>query len=590
MIRIRAALAKTRRREGVGGGGRGWRLWALAALVGLLSGCVSPGEVGPTQESASPTQGSVSPTHDMWHIPPELEGTAWELVELNGQPPIAGSEITLEFVDGKARGYAGCNWYNGPYPSTGNQTPEVRFTITVRDCPDAPAGVTAQEQAYVDTLNAAAGRRVVDGRLGFTDEAGQVALVFQPLQATPVARPTTPAPEATPTPSPATKAAPAARLAPIAEAAAVRFDSWSPDSQWAAYWLSTADDLAQMTGNAPPATLHLYNVVSGESCARPQFTSQQYGSQLAWLPNGQVVVTTANPPQQGQPCAGEFAAAVHPWPTPAPTPDPAMAPGGGYIAATTILDGSSGLLELSTTISAADGQIVNTVEWSIDQRLGELGLGGEWISERLFLIYETVGQGPLLVEAGGAVIQVARDLFGVPADPGWPDMWYTARAIRPASGSGYHLLLSASGAEHLFPPVRLYHAENGQVEELQYTHLWGPPVSPDGARLLLDARPERDGYERYEMWTRRIDPPGSAARRVGEGTALWSPDGASLVFGRDNTFSIVAFPSGELRRNGEVSAAFSLYPRAWSPNGAWVAFEGSTGRPEQAVFIVPLED
>jgi hypothetical protein len=47
-------------------------------------------------------------------------------------------------------------------------------------------------------------------------------------------------------------------------------------------------------------------------------------------------------------------------------------------------------VNISTTIlSISSGQVVNTVNWSIDERLGELGLGGEWVTDSQFLIYET---------------------------------------------------------------------------------------------------------------------------------------------------------------------------------------------------------
>ncbi len=177
-------------------------------------------------------------------------------------------------------------------------------------------------------------------------------------------------------------------------------------------------------------------------------------------------------------------------------PDPSLSPGGDYQATTTVMTSTSGLLSLSTSIVVTPtGQVMNTVPWSIDQRLGEMGLGGAWITDRLFLIYETLPQGPLLIDVGGDVIQIAPDLFGVPTDPGWPAVFYRAQAFMQPGTQTYHLILSAGGEERLFPPVRLYHSEMGQVEEMPFAHLWSPAFSPDGRYLLLDARPDRDGYE-----------------------------------------------------------------------------------------------
>ena len=48
-----------------------------------------------------------------------LEGTSWRLIEIRGQPPVAGADVTLRFVDGHAEGFASCNQYRGPYTVSG---------------------------------------------------------------------------------------------------------------------------------------------------------------------------------------------------------------------------------------------------------------------------------------------------------------------------------------------------------------------------------------------------------------------------------------------------------------------------------------
>lgn len=250
---------------------------------------------------------------------------------------------------------------------------------------------------------------------------------------------------------------------------------------------------------------------------------------------------------------------------------------------------TSGLLSLSTSIVVTPtGQVMNTVPWSIDQRLGEMGLGGAWITDRLFLIYETLPQGPLLIDVGGDVIQIAPDLFGVPTDPGWPAVFYRAQAFMQPGTQTYHLILSAGGEEHRFPPVRLYHSETGQVEEMPFTHLWSPAFSPDGRWLLLDERPDRAGYGSNALWARPVEPPGRQPHFIGEGIALWSPGWTEVTFGLNNTFSVVTFPEGLQRQSGQVRVGYSLYPREWSPDGRWIAFEGYTGRRPEAIFIVEV--
>jgi heat shock protein HslJ len=140
--------------------------------VAALAGC----GLMPSGPTATATPASI------WAIPPELDGTSWHLVELNGAPPLAGTDITLTFSDGKAGGYAGCNTYAGPSaPNPAATPPAVVFTLTKRAC--AEPGVMAQEQAYVNTLASAAGRTLLDGRLEFYNAAGQAILVFEPAAA-----------------------------------------------------------------------------------------------------------------------------------------------------------------------------------------------------------------------------------------------------------------------------------------------------------------------------------------------------------------------------------------------------------------------
>jgi hypothetical protein len=386
-------------------------------------------------------------------------------------------------------------------------------------------------------------------------------------------------------------AASAVPLDPVAEAAAARFDSWSPDNQWLAYWLSTREDMAnssQALGYAPRASLYLLNVVTHQRCAYPQLVSYDYDSKVAWLPDEQIVVYAGEAPQQGHVCQDDFAPAG-PLPTPvASGTNPALSPGGDYRATTREISSTEGALYLSTAIiDRQTGQVLSTVDWSVDQRLGGgWGLGGEWANDTQFLIYETRERGPLLVNAGAGVIAVAPELFGVPADPGWPAVFYQAVVIRRVESQVFHIVLSAAGEEHRFPPLRLCHSESGSVETLPYTHLWAPVASPDGRWLLLDGRPERAGYESYALWARPVDPPGSEAHFIGEGTSLWAPGWGRVAFGLRGTYTVVSFPEGAPLQAGRAKAPYQLNPRAWSPDGRWIVFQGYTGSPQEALFVV----
>jgi hypothetical protein len=391
------------------------------------------------------------------------------------------------------------------------------------------------------------------------------------------------APTRTPTPLPGKP------IAPIAEGATVRFDSWSPDSRRLAYWVFEADFLTIIPLDAA-STLHIHDLDTGQTCAHPQLLSQDSRDTLTWQSPEQFIVSTGSGIWQGAPCGEDFTPvegfAV---PTPIP-PDPGLSPGGDYLAATAVLTTTGGIVQLLTTLAeAATGTLLHQIEWEVAQGLGDYAgwLGGEWITDRQFLIWETRRQGPLLVEAAGGVIEAAPALFGVPAEAG-PDVTLRAVAAPAPGGEAPHLLLIGAGVEANFPPVRLYHPETGQVEALQYTHLWGHAFSPDGRWVLQDARPIRDGYESYALWARPIDPPSGVARLIGEGAAAWSADWTRVAFGLDRTLTAVTFPEAAGLGAWVASEQYSLFPRAWSPNGRWLAVEGATGRPQMALFVVEV--
>lgn len=52
--------------------------------------------------------------------PPDLDGTRWVLASLNGESLVEDSNITLNFADGNAGGYSGCNAYGGEYTTEGD--------------------------------------------------------------------------------------------------------------------------------------------------------------------------------------------------------------------------------------------------------------------------------------------------------------------------------------------------------------------------------------------------------------------------------------------------------------------------------------
>lgn len=110
--------------------------------------------------------------------PGDLEATEWVLTQLNGEGILEGTNITLNFADGQAGGFAGCNAYGGPYTATGSGTLTVlEIAATAQGCVE-PEGVLQQESAYIAALTGADAYRVMDDRLEIENASGETTLVF----------------------------------------------------------------------------------------------------------------------------------------------------------------------------------------------------------------------------------------------------------------------------------------------------------------------------------------------------------------------------------------------------------------------------
>jgi len=114
-----------------------------------------------------------------------LPGTSWDLVEMEGQPLLAGTGGTLEFADdGSASGFAGCNSFGAQ--STEIKRKNVRFEeifITEMACLDGTdntdTGLMDQEGRYMQALNQVRSYEVEGESLVLFDESGQRLLIFK---------------------------------------------------------------------------------------------------------------------------------------------------------------------------------------------------------------------------------------------------------------------------------------------------------------------------------------------------------------------------------------------------------------------------
>jgi heat shock protein HslJ len=84
----------------------------------------------------------------------DLAGTDWVLTAFDGNSPIAGTQLTIEFEDGQVSGNTGCNLFSGSYQVDGDSISFSGLAWTERGCID-PEGVMEQERRYMELLGAA---------------------------------------------------------------------------------------------------------------------------------------------------------------------------------------------------------------------------------------------------------------------------------------------------------------------------------------------------------------------------------------------------------------------------------------------------
>jgi len=139
----------------------------LALVILALMGCVPAGrgQVPGPQEAI-----------------PELAGTQWELVALDGDPLAEGSRITMALDEGRLSGFGGCNRYGATYALGRDGDLEIVEPMHHAALCTQPAGVMEQEDAYIRALCAASALRIVGDRLEISDATGEARLVFRPQE------------------------------------------------------------------------------------------------------------------------------------------------------------------------------------------------------------------------------------------------------------------------------------------------------------------------------------------------------------------------------------------------------------------------
>lgn len=110
-------------------------------------------EMGMTDSTPVGSPGSVLPT-----VP--LAGTRWILATMDGNRPVNGTTISLDFIDDMtAAGSSGCNSYNTTYETSGIH---ITFGLTAGTLIACTEPIMVQEQSYLQVLADAAFYQITD--------------------------------------------------------------------------------------------------------------------------------------------------------------------------------------------------------------------------------------------------------------------------------------------------------------------------------------------------------------------------------------------------------------------------------------------
>lgn len=115
-------------------------------------------------------------TVDVQPAGPALMGF-WTLAQLDGQPPLAGTRLTINFgTDGRLSGNAGCNDYSGSFTAdVGGRLTVGGLSATGRLC---EAAVNEQEQRYLALLRGAVRFQLSGPTLTLYDGSGRPVLAY----------------------------------------------------------------------------------------------------------------------------------------------------------------------------------------------------------------------------------------------------------------------------------------------------------------------------------------------------------------------------------------------------------------------------
>jgi hypothetical protein len=382
-------------------------------------------------------------------------------------------------------------------------------------------------------------------------------------------------------------------ISPAVVASRIFIGSWSPDSQWLAYWTFTEGEV-EVDYTYPAGSLYFVHAKTGEICEAIQSVRYPYVPVLPvkWQPDGSVILRADKVWIQTVPCGKDFEI-ISNLPNDGSESISVFSPSGKY-ELTSIssynLDNTEKLVQ--TITETVTKKVLNTIGWTSSRMLDQFDSGGEWITDELFLIRDTIEKGPQLIQVNQDPINVLTDLFNLQPDDYCLQPICEVRLLAEGThiqqSSDYQIVLSGRGAINKLPSLLLYNSIDQQIRTLDFTSHGG--FSPTGETIiLLNTSPESqslynlsmlsienmDGEVKFLLQQRDSPLPPS-----------WSPDGLKVAFHSAGELPIFQVPEG-IRDELWIANA-NLFPGPWSPNGEKATAIGHMREGKVGLFIVEV--
>ncbi|MFO7536483.1 MAG: hypothetical protein R6X32_00305, partial [Chloroflexota bacterium] len=512
--------------------------------------------------------------------------------EADGPPSaFARLEITAEpiLASGVSLGCLFIRWEDSTGPGSGCSSSSEQIVAYM----DLPEGLPTQPQLL--TIN---GSLYLDGPWQFTWSLPGAAAV------SPTATPDTAA--LLPQPLTPIFTAPAIHLWP----AAWRTDAfqWAENGDWFGFGVGAEEPENGRSSNGLLGHIHFLNLQSQEVCPFPH-DQDVTAPMLGWGTDDTAVVYNVEQLGAGWwgvPCTDAWQPAADITGVYRPShPFSPVSPDETYRVEALVTEEGQGNIWINLSlIEQASGLAVNNFTYLHKGSLPNLVINvwhlrenpdaGYWLDNETFLVPITLDQGPLLLTTGGEVVNLARDLFGVPERIGQQgEFLLTADAVYQPDTDTFDFLLSSTFDISAAPPALLYHGDGGIVEQLPADAIQFV-FSANGRWLAvypLAAISSSRGY--YDRWLRPVKPAGTddyvllpdETHRYRHLDANW--ERLAVVDSVTGRVTIQTFPN-ETPLAVWTTAEYTLHDAAaWSPDGRFLLLSGTHKESgEDGLFLI----